>query len=277
MLDAMTGAPTNPRLRREPPRFRIVSLVRREPITPRLVRCTFGGSDLDGFPEPDPAASVRVLFPQPGTTELVMPEWNGNEFLLPGSDGTTRLRPYLRTFTPRATRADPPELDVDVVMHGTGVASPWVTNAEIGAPTAVSGPGRGYAISSDAPPHLLAGDESAIPAMSQLLEVLPETTAVVVHVEIDDPAARHALPDHPRAEVHWHERPPGAPSGDTLVTAVETATIDDATRVWAAGEAAAMQRIRRHLFETRAIPRPRTTIRGYWKFGRAGAGDDDER
>jgi len=273
----MTSPSPSPRLRREPPRFRIVSLLRREPITPRLVRCTFGGDDLVGFPQPDPAASVRVLFPAPGTTELVMPEWNGNEFLMPGSGGGIRLRPYLRTFTPRATRtdgSDPPELDVDVVLHGNGVASSWVEAAELGAPAAISGPGRGYAVAADAPPHLLAGDESAIPAMSQLLEVLPPTASVIVHVEIDDPDARHALPDHPRAELHWHERPAGAPPGDTLVAAVEDASIDNDTRVWAAGEAAAMQRIRRHLFETRNLPRSRTTVRGYWKSGRAGADDD---
>jgi len=268
---------TTSRVRREPPRFRIVSLVRRTPITPRLVRCTFGGDDLAGFPMPDPAASVRVLFPAPGTTELVMPEWNGNEFLMPGSGGGTRVRPYLRTFTPRATRmerVDPPELDVDVVLHGTGVASSWVESAEIGAPAAISGPGRGYAVDANAPPHLLAGDESAIPAMSQLLEVLPPTTAVTVHVEIDDPVARHPLPAHPRAHVQWHERHANAPHGDALAAAIEAAAIDDDTRVWAAGEAAAMQRIRRHLFEARGIPRPRTTIRGYWKFGRAGTDDD---
>jgi NADPH-dependent ferric siderophore reductase len=257
------------------PRFRIVSLVRREPVTPRLVRCTFGGDDLEGFADPDPAASVRVLFPAPGATELVMPEWNGNEFLMPGSGGTTRLRPYIRTFTPRATRPDRRELDVDVVLHGSGVASSWVEAAELGAPAAVSGPGRGYPVAADAPPHLLVGDESAIPAMSQLLEVLPGSTPVTVHVEIDDPVARHALPPHAHADVHWHERPGAAPPGDTLVAAVEAAAIDDHTRVWAAGEAAAMQRIRRHLFETRGVPRPRTTIRGYWKHGRAGAGDGD--
>jgi NADPH-dependent ferric siderophore reductase len=216
-----------------------------------------------------------VLFPAPGTTELVMPEWNGNEFLLPGSGGGTRLRPHIRTFTPRFVRATPPELDVDVVLHGDGVASSWVETAEPRAPAAISGPGRGYTVAPDAPPHLLAGDESAIPAMSQLLEVLPSSTPVIVHVELDDPTARHDLPPHPRAEVYWHERPASAPAGDTLVAAVEAATIDDDTRVWAAGEAAAMQRIRRHLFEAREIPRPRTTIRGYWKHGRAGADDDD--
>ena len=265
-----------PRLRREPPQFRIVSLLRRQPITPRLVRCTLGGDDLAGFPAPDPAASVRVLFPEPGTSELVMPVWNGNEFLLPGSDGETRLRPYIRTFTPRATRAEPstgpPELDVDVVLHGAGVASSWVETVDLGAPAAISGPGRGYAAPDQ--PHLLVGDETAIPAMSQLLEVLASSTPVVVHVEVEDRSARHPLPDHPNADVHWHELPPDAPPGDLLVAAVEAATIDDDTRVWAAGEAAAMQRIRRHLFDVRDISRPRTTIRGYWKHGRAGADDE---
>jgi NADPH-dependent ferric siderophore reductase len=30
------------------------------------------------------------------------------------------------------------------------------------------------------------------------------------------------------------------------------------------------QRIRRHLFEERGLPRPQATVRGYWKHGRAG-------
>jgi NADPH-dependent ferric siderophore reductase len=43
--------------------------------------------------------------------------------------------------------------------------------------------------------------------------------------------------------------------------------------VWAAGEAAAVQRIRRHLFEERSMARAHTTVRGYWKHGRAGDTD----
>jgi NADPH-dependent ferric siderophore reductase len=35
--------------------------------------------------------------------------------------------------------------------------------------------------------------------------------------------------------------------------------------VWAAGEAAAMQRIRRHLFEHLGVPRSHAVVRGYWK------------
>jgi NADPH-dependent ferric siderophore reductase len=42
--------------------------------------------------------------------------------------------------------------------------------------------------------------------------------------------------------------------------------------VWAAGEAAAMQRIRKHLFDERNAPRDHTTVRGYWKHGRTATG-----
>src|SRR3954470_7409286 len=123
------------RLRREPPRFRRVTVARVAPVTPRLVRVTFTGAELDGLVVEQPAASVRLLLPSPGRDELVMPAWNGNEFLLP--DGT---RPAIRTFTP--LRASGRELDLAFVVHdGPGVASQWVTGAQAGDEAAVSGPG----------------------------------------------------------------------------------------------------------------------------------------
>jgi NADPH-dependent ferric siderophore reductase len=74
--------------------------------------------------------------------------------------------------------------------------------------------------------------------------------------------------------VHWHDLPEGAPPGDALVAAVRRAEIDPTARVWAAGEAAAVQRIRRHLFEDRGFARAQTTVRGYWKHGRGGDAAD---
>ena len=121
----------------------------------------------------------------------------------------------------------------------------------------------------------LGGDESAIPAISQLLEVLPDDKPVHVIVEVADHAARLELPKHPAATVEWLDLPPGAPPGDTLVTAVTEAELTPGTRIWAAGEAAAMQRIRRHLLDERNMPRSETWIRGYWKTGRTGDSADD--
>ena len=117
---------------------------------------------------------------------------------------------------------------------------------------------------------MLAGDETAIPAISQLLEHLPAEAPVEVYVEVADPAARIPMPASARAIVHWLDPPPGAAPGDALVAAVSGVDILTGTRLWAAGEAAAMQRIRRHLFEERGWSRAAAVIRGYWKHGRAG-------
>jgi NADPH-dependent ferric siderophore reductase/DNA-binding NarL/FixJ family response regulator len=257
-------------LRREPPRFRQVAVRRVEHLSPRLVRVTLAGSELEGLVVEQPAASVRVLLPSPGARELVVPTWNGNEFLLP--DGR---RPAIRTFTPRRVDAEALELDVEIVIHGGGMASEWAEAARPGDPAAVSGPGRGYAIDLDAPAFLLAGDETAVPAINQLLESLPAERPVQVHVEVAHPDARLPLPDHPGATVEWYDLPAGAAPGDALVAAVGGADIGSGTRVWVAGEAAAVQRIRRRLFEDRGLPRAQATVRGYWKHGRSGDADDE--
>ncbi len=258
------------RTRREPPRFRDVAVRGVEHRSARLVRVTLAGPDLEGLTVELPAASVRLLLPSPGAPELVIPRWNGNEFLLP--DGR---RPTIRTFTPRRVDPEALELDVEIVVHGGGVASAWAEAAEAGAPAAVSGPGRGYVINADAPAFFLAGDETAIPAISQLLDALPAASPVHVRVEVASPSARLALPDHPRTTVEWCDLAPGTPPGDALVAAVRAADLAPGTRVWAAGEAAAVQRIRRHLFDDRKLPRAHAAVRGYWKQGRAGGSDDD--
>jgi NADPH-dependent ferric siderophore reductase len=229
-------------------------------------RITFGGGELDGLVIDEPAASVRLLIPTRGTSELIMPEWTGNEFLLP--DGR---RPLIRTFTPRHLRTDPNELDLDVVLHGEEGASGWAAGVRVGDPAAVSGPGRGYEIDATADPLILLGDETAIPAMAQLLEVAPAGTRIVVHVEVARPDARIDLPDHPNASVIWYDLPTDANPGSELLAAIEAEDIGSDAQVWAAGEAAGVQRIRKHL-RTRAIDRSNTTVRGYWKIGRAGPG-----
>jgi NADPH-dependent ferric siderophore reductase len=228
------------------------------------------GPDLDGLTIEHPAASVRLLLPSPGAHELVIPSWNGNEFLLP--DGR---RPTIRTLTPRRVDPEAFELDVEIVVHGGGVASEWAEAAEPGHPAAISGPGRGYTIDRDAPAFLLAGDETAIPAIGQLLEVLPVETPVQAHIEVASPSARLALPDHARATVEWCDLPSGATPGAALVPAVAGADLAPGTRVWVAGEAAAVQGIRRHLFQDRELPRAQASVRGYWKHGRSGDADDD--
>ncbi|MCL1595259.1 MAG: siderophore-interacting protein [Actinomycetia bacterium] len=249
---------TSLRQRREPPAFRLLEVKRTEVVSPYMQRVILGGSALEGFMLDGPAASIRVLLPTQG--ELAIPVWAGNEFL--NRDGS---RPIIRTLTPRRLVAQMQELHVDVVLHEEGVASSWARSAQSGSPVAISGPGRAYTIDPDADAFVLVGDESAIPAICQLLEYLP-TVPITVHI-----AARHddAVVDlHRDVAKTWHVTSDRSTADEQLIAAISRIDLGSHMRFWAAGEAATMQRIRKYLFAERSFPRSQAVVRGYWKRDR---------
>lgn len=249
---------TDIRTRREPPRFRTVSVAGTEVISPWMTRVVVGGRGLEEFDEPTPASSVRLLLPS-ADTGLVIPTWAGNEFLLP--DGS---RPVIRTLTPRRFLPGRNELHLDIVHHDGGALTPWALSALAGSTdrVAVSGPGRGYEIPEAADSFVLIGDETAIPAICQLLEHIPDAPIRVV-IGVRDPKARVNL--HRDVDESWITIGSGQDLGNEAVASLPSANLSENTHVWAAGEAAAMQAIRKYLFAEQGLPRDRTTIRGYWK------------
>ena len=251
------------RIRREPSRYRRVVVRSINALTPHMLRIVLGGDELDGFSIAAPASSVRLLLPPPGSTELVMVTWTGNQFELP--DGS---RPPIRTFTPRHFDADSNELTLDVVLHDHGAATDWARAAAPGDEVAVSGPGRSDDLHPDARSHLLVGDESAMPAIAQLLEWIPADRTVDAHIEIRSADARIALPQRSNTTVTWHEAADAAAPGDAMTDALMAVT-DLADDIWVAGEAAAVQRLRKYLFDERGRDRSGVTARGYWKMGRS--------
>ncbi len=244
-------------IRREPPPFLHVVVEDTATLGPRMMRVRLRGEDLGRMETPQPAASVRLLLPSPDA-ELETPVWQGNEFL--NADGS---RPVIRTFTPRLFDPEAGRLDIDMVLHSAGAASAWIQQAESGDVAAVSGPARGYVIDPEVSLHLLAGDESAIPAMAQLLEVLPADTPVRVHVAAEAGFGRVPLPEHPAATVVWHEV--AEDRGEVLAAALRAEEAVSAAAIWCAGQAAAMQQVRNLLFKEIEIPRSQAVVRGYWK------------
>jgi NADPH-dependent ferric siderophore reductase len=261
----VSDAPTpGTRTRRPAPPFRRATVVGTEAVTPRLTRVTIEGEELVGLPMPEPAGSVRLLLPEPGAFEL--PTWAGNNFVY--ADGR---RPTLRTLTPVATDPERGRLALEVVQHEGGQAATWAATARAGDVAAISGPARGYLPPAAARGFLLGGDETAIPALVQLAAAVPEGVPADVLVEVPERAARRNLTDRRGITVHWIDG--GAVPGTALAEAFEAREVGPGTHVWAGGEAAAMQRIRRHLYETLGVERARATARGYWKHGRSASND----
>jgi NADPH-dependent ferric siderophore reductase len=252
------------RVRREPPPLLPVTVIERVEQTPRMIGLTFEGDGIRDLTAEQPAMSVRLLIPTPGTDTLVTPEWNGNEFLLP--DGS---RPALRTFTPLNVDNDAGRLEVEIVRHPGGAVSEWAETVQPGDPAAISGPGSGYSYPSGVDTLIVLADETAMPAAIQLAEMAPDRLTARVHVEIVADEARRAAEPPGHHTFDWYVTVPGELPGGRIVDVVRSLdALADGTHIWAAGEASAMQAIRTHLFDRLGLERRRATVRGYWKPAR---------
>ncbi len=182
------GAGTLARVRRRPPPFREAAVVGVERRSPHLTRVVCEADGLAAMVGNRPAASVRLLLPD-ATGLVTIPTWVGNEFL--AADG---IRPAIRTLTPLQVPGHDDALALDVVIHGGGLLSAWASTVVPGQRVGLSGPGRGTDLAPEAHRWLLAGDESAMPAIATILEALvPEATAEVV-VEVRRSRRRHHPP-----------------------------------------------------------------------------------
>ncbi len=131
----------------------------------------------------------------------------------------------------------------------------------------VAGPGGVYSPATDSEWYLLAGDETAVPAVATLLEVLPPYVEVQVVLEVRDAADEQSLPAHPRAHARWLHRGElyaGAALANTLP---QVSAPCDAAHAWVACESNAVRIIRRDLLARRVVEPAALHTRGYWKSG----------
>lgn len=89
----------------------------------------------------------------------------------------------IRTYTIRRIHAQQGWFEVDFVLHeDAGPGSRWAAQATKGQQIGLSGPGGRTA--SPAGWMLLAGDETALPAIARIGEALPAATTGVVIIEV---------------------------------------------------------------------------------------------
>ena len=203
------------------------SVSRVERLSPHFVRVTFAGDDLAGFGTAGFDQRVKVVLPLPGTGFTSFPEgddWFGEWRQLPAEQ-----RNPFRTYTVRGVRPGSREVDIDFVAHGdTGPGSAWAGRAAPGDEIVLVGPdelseGRTVGIDwrpGDVDTVLLAGDETAAPAICAILESLPADATGAAVIEV--PCAEDALPVRVPSgvEVRWLPRLDGQAHGERLVPAV---------------------------------------------------------
>lgn len=227
-------------------------------LTPSFRRFTFRGDDLSDYGDPGFDQRVKVVFPSERVGIDAMP--GGPDWYTAWRELPEGRRPPFRTFTTRAVRNDVLEVVLDMVVHEvSGPASEWIERASVGDEVRIYAPttahaGVNYGVDFVPPAEtgqfLLAGDETAAPAIAVILEQLPaEARGVVVVEEVDVDAG-----------LLW-EVPRTAKGGAALRSAPLYA--------WLAGEATGITALRRHLVTTVGIDRRAVAFMGYWRLGRS--------
>ncbi|GHJ04194.1 siderophore-interacting protein [Streptomyces olivaceus] len=247
---------------RKPRRPHTAQVVRTERLTPHMQRVVLGGEGLAAFAA-DTCTDhyVKLLFPAGGATypepfdmERIREEFPREQW------------PVTRTYTVRHWDAEHREMTLDFVIHGDeGLAGPWAQRVRPGETVLFMGPGGAYAPDTTADWHLLAGDESALPAIARSLEALPDGARAFVFVEVDGPQEEQKIDSD--VEVVWLHRG-DRPVGRALVEAVRALDFPEGRlHAFVHGEAACVKELRRYLRVEREIPREDLSISGYWRLG----------
>lgn len=248
-----------------------------EQLAPHMIRLVLGGVGFDTFTPgkyTDSYVKIVIVYPDVDIVSLPHPLTLDSFNVLP-----EHKRPTVRTYTVRSVDDSLRQISIDFVVHGEqGVAGPWAAAAQPGQPAYLMGPSGAYAPDPAADWHLLAGDESGLPAISAALEALPPTAIGKAFIEVSGPDDEIELTSPDGVDVHWIYRGGRADlvgedrAGDhaPLVTAVkEMLWLPGQVQVFAHGEAqAVMHNLRPYLRKERGVEAKWASISGYWRRGR---------
>lgn len=232
--------------------FRHVELLDRILVTPSYVRIRLAGYELRGFDSPGADDHVRLFVPRAG-------------HLVPDTLEGWRDLPS-REYTPVEWNSAAGWLDLELVLHGGGAVSAWAEQAPLGSRAAIGGP-RGTLIMTGRPGSwLLAGDETAVPAIRRWLALAgPDATGRVI-IEHDGHRVPLEVPAGMELEHVERTADPGAALVSSLGRLAAAGAPDRDPFVFIAAEQRVV-RAGRRLLEAWSVDPEQAVVKGYWRQG----------
>ena len=242
----------------------VLTVVTLADVTPSVRRVVLAGS-----PAAVAAAgpTVNLLVPRVGDAA---PRWpriakDGRIVWPDGAHGVS-----LRSYTARRQDPTAAQVEIDFVLHGDGPAAAWAATAAPGDLLGVAGAGT---LGERPAAHLLvAGDETALPAISRILAAAPASTRGVALLEVAGAAEEQPLTVPDGVVVRWLHRA-DTPPGESTLLADAVAALDrpegDDVFAWVAAESGAVRAIRADLRGRWGLGRAQHHAIGYWRRGRA--------
>ncbi len=254
----------NPRSTADHSEFAALRVVGTKRLTPHIRRITFAGRNLHCFAT-DEHLHVGLLLPPPGAPRKT--------WLNVQADGRASLwnespRPVNRKYTIRAIDPSMEQIDIDFVLHEDGgPGGAWAARAETGDLVGILGPGgRGL---SSADWYLIAGDETALPAIRRMMDAMPDDARGEVIIEVADSREEQQFRVPPGMTLSWlHRNGTIAGRSDLLQNAVRAVRLphDGRPFVWVGAEFEAVQQIRGH-FKSTGLAKADQLVVAYWRRG----------
>lgn len=239
-----------------PPNFHTARLVARERIGANFLRVTLGSDGVAALAAG--AMHFSLLLPPEGRTP-VWP-WLDDRGRTKWPEGADVLHRAAYTFVSLDQAAG--RFTFDIYLHDGSRTSDWALAAPIGALVGVTGPGGGGFPPGD--DLLLAGDETALPAIRRIIETSDPGRRITALVETGDPGDRLIADVPGHVALRWLDRR----AGETLAQALPAVAVPapgSSRFVWVAAEKEVIRTARSHFRTAAALMPAEGYFSWYWE------------
>ncbi|WP_353472804.1 siderophore-interacting protein [Salipiger sp. H15] len=239
---------------RTPPNFHFATVLSTRRITPNFLRLEMACDGIAALSEG--GMHFSLLLPPEGSS----PRWpeltEQGRTIWP--DGACALHRAAYTFVWLDAAAG--RFAFDIFEHEGGRTTDWARRAAPGETVGIMGPGGGDFPQAEC--LLLAGDETALPAIRRILEHSPTTRRGTVLIETGSEGDRPELPLPPGMSLRWIPRE----GGGLEAALAEVTEIEDGQHVWLAAEKSVV-RAAKAQFKALGLPRELGYFSAYWIRG----------
>ncbi|WP_445946662.1 siderophore-interacting protein [Shewanella sp.] len=221
-------------------------------LSPHMRRIVLCGPELEDFPALCQSAHVKVIVPQPGSTQPKLGFYFG-------------AKKWMRSYTVRQFDPLKKLLSIDIaVKDHQGTVSNWALNAKPGDYLGIGGPSAIKHTNLNADWHLIIGDFTALPAIAATLELLSSTAQGHVIIQVPTLADKLPLTIPASMTLRWvvnsklHQT-------DLLDALSDSEWLPGKPAIFIAAEASQVKALHQYLKTQAHYQRKNTYASAYWK------------
>ncbi|KZK93936.1 Vibriobactin utilization protein ViuB [Pseudovibrio sp. Ad46] len=241
-----------------PPNFLEVQVVRTAAFSSNFIRVTVAAKGIERFFEG--GLHFRLLFSKNLGFEARWPYWDDKGRTVWPEGDYELMRPV---YTVRQFDKSAQTIDFDVFLHEGGPTAEWAARVNEGDKVGLLGPGGGWI--PEAKYLLLAGDETAIPAISRILESSPAGTKGAVIISVSKKGMEAPIPLPETMSLKWVYR--DTHGHDGLFYAAKRVEIPEVQEafLWFAAEKKTAKKARKYFRNEVGFKADNCYIAGFWE------------